>query len=414
LKLALLPKKTRGNAVVATMTLRFGNEKSLMNRGAAAVLAGAMMMRGTAKHTRQQIQDELDKLKSRAFVFGGATSASVYMETSRENFPAVLKLVAEMLREPSFPADEFEQLKQQFLTGIESQRSQPQSVAGTAYSRHLSPYPKGDVRYVLTPEENIAEVKAVTLDEAKKFYTDFYGASNGEVAAAGDFDPKEVEKMVGELFGSWKSPQPFARLVNIYKDIAPVNQSLETPDKANAAFIAGMPLNLRDDDPDYPALTLANYILGGGQLNSRLANRIRQKEGLSYSISSGLNASALDKTGSFSAEAIYAPQNVAKLEAAFKEELDRALKEGFTAEEIEAAKKGILQAREVSRAQDAELVRKLSSYLFLNRTLAWDAEVEKKILALTPEQVAAAMRRHIDPAKLTIIKAGDFAKASAK
>jgi zinc protease len=414
LELAVLPKKTRGNAVVATMTLRFGNEKSLMNRGTAGALAGAMLMRGTTKHTRQQIQDELDKLKARAFVFGGPTSANVSIETTRENLPAVLKLVAEILREPSFPADEFEQLKQQFLTGIESRRSQPESVAGTAFSRHLNPYPKGDVRYVSTPDESIADVKAATLDEAKKFYADFYGASNGEVAVAGDFDPKEIEKMVGDLFGSWKSPQPYARLVSVYKDIAPLNQSLETPDKVNAVFIAGMQLNLRDDDPDYPALTLANYILGGGQLNSRLANRIRQKEGLSYSIGSGINASALDKSGSFAAQAIYAPQNAAKLEAAFKEELERAIKEGFTAEEIEAAKKGILQAREVSRAQDAELARKLSSYLFLNRTLDWDAELEKKILALTPEQVVTAMRRHIDPAKLTIIKAGDFAKASTK
>jgi zinc protease len=369
-----------------------------------------MLMRGTTKHTRQQIQDELDKLKARAFVFGDPTSANVSIETTRENFPAVFRLVAEILREPAFPAAEFEQLKQQFLAGIEEQRSQPQSVAGTAFRRHLNPYPKGDVRYVSTPEEDIAEVKAATLEDAKKFYADFYGASNGQMAVVGDFDPKEVEKMVGELFGSWKSPQPFARLVNVYKDITPVNQSLETPDKTNAVFIAGLPLNLRDDDADYPALILANYILGGGQLNSRLANRIRQKEGLSYSISSGLSASALDKSGSFTAQAIYAPQNVAKLEAAFKEELERALKEGFTAEEIEAAKKGILQSREVSRAQDAELVRKLSSYMFLNRTLAWDAELEKKFLALTPEQVAQAMRRHIDPSKLTIIKAGDFAK----
>jgi zinc protease len=246
------------------MTLRFGTEQSLMNRATAGTLAGAMLMRGTAKHTRQQIQDELDKLKARAFVFGGPTSANVYVETTRENFPPVLRLVAEILREPSFPATEFEQLKQQFLTFIESQRSQPESVAGTAFNRHMNPYPKGDVRYVSTPDESIAEVKAATLDEAKKFYADFYGASNGEVAVAGDFDPKEVEKAVADLFGSWKSPQPFARLVSVYKDVPPINQSLETPDKANAVFIAGMPLNLRDDDPDYPALALANYILGAG------------------------------------------------------------------------------------------------------------------------------------------------------
>jgi len=59
--LALLSKKTRGNTVVASLTIRFGDEKSLMNRGTAGELAGSMLMRGTAKHTRQQIQDEFDK-----------------------------------------------------------------------------------------------------------------------------------------------------------------------------------------------------------------------------------------------------------------------------------------------------------------------------------------------------------------
>lgn len=414
LKLALLSKKTRGNIVVAAITFRFGDEQSLMNRATAAELAGQMLMRGTAKHTRQQIQDEFDKLKARVGVFGGATSAGVSIETTRENFPAVLRLVAEILREPSFPAAEFEQLKQESLAGIEQSRSEPQSVAGVAFSRHLNPFPKSDVRYTSTPDEDIADVKAATLEDAKKFYADFYGGSNGEMSVVGDFDAKEIEKLTGELFGSWKSPRPFSRIVTSYQEIAPINQSYETPDKANAVFLAGQRLNLRDDDPDYPALVLGNYMLGGGFLNSRLATRIRQKEGLSYGVGSGLSAGSLDKNGQFFAQAIYAPQNAAKLEAAIKEEIARALKDGFTAEEVAAAKSGYLQSQQLNRAQDAGLVRKLAQYRLLNRTLAWDSELEKKIAALTPDEIAAAMRRHIDPSKLTIVKAGDFAKAAGK
>jgi len=414
LKLALLPKKTRGNTVVAAMTFRFGDEKSLMNRGTAAELAGEMLMRGTSKHTREQIQDEFDKLKARVSVSGGPNNATASIETTRENFPAVLRLVAEILREPSFPANEFEQLKQESLAGIEEQQREPQSVAGIALSRHLDPFPKGDVRYTSTPEEDIAELKAATLDQVKKFYADFYGGSNGEMAVVGDFDQKEIEKLAAELFGSWKSPRPYSRLVTNYQDIPPVNQSFETPDKANAVFLAGERLNLRDDDPDYPALVLGNYMLGGGFLNSRLATRVRQKEGLSYGIGTGMNVSPLDKNGQFFAQAIYAPQNVAKLEAAIKEEIVRALKDGFTADEVAAAKSGYLQSQQVSRAQDAGIVRKLAQYRFLNRTFGWDADLEKKIGALTPADIVAALRRHIDPAKLTIIKAGDFAKAPAK
>jgi zinc protease len=412
LKVTLLPKKTRGNTIVVQMNLRFGDEKALMNKSTAADLAGGMLMRGTAKHTRQQIQDEIDRLKARVTVFGDVSSAGFSIETVRENLPAVLSLVAEVLRESSFPAPEFDQLKNEQIAFTELQLKEPQAVAFSAFERHMNPYPKGDPRYVATLEEEIAETKAATLDGAKKFYADFYGASNGELAVVGDFDDKAVENQLTNLFGSWKSPHPYSRLVTEYKDIPAVNQSFETPDKANAVFLAGIRLNLRDDDPDYPALVLGNYILGGGFLNSRLATRIRQKEGLSYGVGSRLNASPLDKNGQFSASAIYAPQNAAKLEAAFKEEIARALKDGFTSEEVAAAKSGYLQSQQVSRSQDQELAGRLLSNRFLNRTFAWDSEFEKKIAALTPDQIVGAMRRHIDPSKMTIVKAGDFAKGA--
>jgi zinc protease len=413
IKLALLPKKTRGNTVVATMTLRFGDEKSLMNRTTAGELTGEMLMRGTTRHTRQQLKDEFDRLKARVGVGGGATSASVRIETTRENLPAVLRLVAEVLRQPAFPASEFEQLKEEELAGIEQQRSEPTAIGFTEFRRILAPYPKGHPNYTSTPDEDVAELKTITLDDLKKFYADFYGASNGELAVIGDFDDKEITKLTGELFGDWKSPRPYERIANKYQDIAPVNKMLETPDKANAFFLAGLNMSVRDDDPDYPALVLGNYMLGGGFLNSRLGTRIRQKEGLSYGVGSQLQASALDKSGSFLAYAIYAPQNVERLEAAFKEEIARALKDGFTEDEVKAAKSGWLQSRQVSRAQDNELAGKLASYLFLNRTLAWDADFEKKVMALTPDEIAAALRRHLDPAKITIVKAGDFSKAKA-
>jgi len=410
LKLALLQKKTRGGKVVAQMTLRYGDEKSLMNRATAAQVAGGMLMRGTTKHTRQQIQDELDRLKARANVFGGATQAVVTIETTRENLPAVMRLVAEILREPAFPASEFELLKQEQLANIEQNKSEPTQIAFTAFSRTLSPFPKGDVRYITTSDEDVANMNAVTLDQGKQFYQDFYGASNGTLTVIGDFDNAEINKLAGDLFGNWKSPKPFARVPSVYKDVTPLNQSFPTPDKANAFFVAGLNLKIRDDNPDYPALLLGNYMLGGGFLNSRLAARIRQKEGLSYGVGSGINISAFDEFGRFTASAIYAPQNVEKLEAAFKEEIARMLKDGFTAEEVEAAKSGYLQSRQVSRAQDNELANRLNNYLFIGRTLQFDAELDAKLQALTPEQIIAAMRRHIDPAKITIIKAGDFAK----
>ena len=413
LDLALLSKKTRGNTVVANMTIRYGNEKSLMGRSTIADFAGDMLMRGTTKHTRQQLKDEFDRLKARVGVSGGAGQANVSIETVRENLPAVMRLVAEVLREPSFPASEFEQLKQEQLAALEQQKSDPQTIAVNNFNRHLSPYPKGHVRYVPTLDEQVAEINAATLDDVKKFYKDFYGASTGQVSVVGDFDDKAMTALVRELFGDWKSPGTYERVPAVYNDVPALVKGFETPDKENAFFVAGVNLPVRDDDPDYPALVLGNYILGGSGLNSRLSQRIRSKEGISYGVGSQFSAGTLDKAGSFVAFAIYAPQNIGRLEAAFKEEIEKALKEGFSAEEVAAAKTGYLQSREVGRAQDAGLSRQLANYLFLNRTLQWDADFEKKIAALTPEQINAAMRRHLDASKLTVIKAGDFAKSSA-
>ena len=188
---------------------------------------------------------------------------------------------------------------------------------------------------------------------------------------------------------------------------------LETPDKANALFLAGQNLALREDDPDYPALLLGNYMFGGGFLNSRLAVRVRQKEGLSYGVGSQLESGIQDVSGRLTVFAIHAPQNTAKLEAVVREEIERARKDGFTAEELAAAKSGWLQGRQVSRSQDSELTGLLSRHLFNSRTLAWDAELEKKVSALTPEQAGAAFRKWIEPAKLSVVRAGDFANAKA-
>ena len=411
---AFLSKENRGDGVVANLILRFGDEKSLMNRANAAGFAGRMLLRGTTKHTRQQIQDEFDRLKAQVNVFGSATNAGVAIETKRENLPAVLRLVGEILREPAFPQTEFDQMKLETLTQIESQKSEPTAIAFTELSRHFNIYPKGHPLYSGTFDEQLADIKAVTLDDVKKFYKDFYGASNGQMTVVGDFDEKEISALTQELFAGWKSPHGFTRIKQEYRAVAPINKSFETPDKANAFFVARLNVKVRDDNADYPALTLGNYMLGGGFLNSRLAARIRGKDGLSYGVGSNFNASSLDESGTFLANAIYAPENAEKLEAAFKDELAKLMKDGFTAAEVEAAKSGWLQSRQLSRAQDRELSGRLNNYLFLNRTIAWDADFESKIKALTIEQINAAMRKYMTPENITIIKAGDFAKAKDK
>jgi zinc protease len=299
------------------------------------------------------------------------------------------------------------------LAGIEQQRSEPQAIAVLEVNRITSPYAANDFRRTLGFDEQAAAVKAVTAADLRKFHADFYGAGKATAAVVGDFDESMVRAALGGIVAGWTARQPYERAVSPFFDVPAVIRKINTPDKANAVMIAGLNLPLRDDNADYPALVMANYMLGGGFLNSRLAVRIRQKEGISYGVSSFLTADPLDQDGNFGTFAIYNPQNSERLIAAYREELTKMLGEGFAANELNDAKTGWLQSRNVSRSQDRELVGRLSSYLFLDRTLEWDADFEKRVSALTVADVNAAVKRWIKPDMITIVEAGDFQKKAA-
>ncbi len=403
IKVALLPRKTRGGNVVAQLSLNWGDEASKAARATACSMASGMLGRGTLKRSRAEIRDTLDRLKASVSV--GTEGAS--LTARRGELEAALRLAAEMLREPSFPATEFEELKRAALTGAESGRGDPASLAAERLSRHLGPYPRGHWLYTPTTEERIENLKQVTLEDARRCHAELVGATGAEFVAVGDFDPDALAKLVEELFGGWKSPGPYKRIPSRHFERPAIEEQVATPDKANAVLRAGLNLRLRDDHADFPALVLGNWLLGGNS-GARLPARIREKEGLSYSTYSYLSAGQQDEAGRFGVSAIYAPENRERVERALREEIARALREGFTAAELESAKKGLLEARRVARSQDRPLAARLANYLHLGRTFAWDVEFEKRLAALTAEEVRAALARHIDPKKLSLLKAGDF------
>ena len=410
LKLAMLPKKTRGATVTASLVLHYGDEKSVFDRGTAAQFAGSMLMRGTQKHTRQQLQDELDKLKVQMAANAADNDANLNVTTVRASIVPALRLAAEVLRQPAFVETEFEQIRQTSLGRTEGILKEPNALAPLALRRHLIRYPAGDPRAVTTFEEDIANTKKLTLADVKKFYSDFFGASNAELAIVGDFDPAEVRKVVEEELGAWKSPAPYQLVLRKRDAVSPANQMIETPDKANAVFMAGFTLSMNQDDPDYPALLFANRMLGG-DLKSRLWRRIREKEGFSYGVGSALVASARSPFAQFMVQATAVPQNIPKVEDAFKDELAKVLKDGFSDEEVAAAKKSYLDERMLSRTQDAGLARTLAQNEQFGWTMAREADLDRKISALSTAQINAAAKKYLDPAAVSYFKAGDFKKA---
>ncbi|HEY8023990.1 MAG TPA: pitrilysin family protein [Burkholderiaceae bacterium] len=403
LQLALLPKKNRGQTVSVALQLHWGDEKSLFGKQTISGLTAEMLLRGNAQYTREQLADQMARLKMNGDPY--------HFETTRANLSAALRLAAQILKQPTFPEKEFEQLRNEILVGLESSRNDPRTLAEQAIAEHFDHYPAGDWRAAESIDQQIAAVKATTLEQVKAFHHEFYGASHGEIAIVGDFDPAEAAKALDETLLGWNSAAPYALVKRTIADIAPIHKKLDAPDKENGFYTAHVELDLSDTDDSYPALALANYIFGGGAgLDSRLMARIRKKDGLSYGGESSLDPGTIDRAGSFSISAIAAPQNLNKLDVAVAQELQRVLKSGFTAEEVARAKSGMLQQRAQTRAQDGAVAYGWITYLYLGRTFAWSKAYEDKIRALTPEQVTAAFRKVIDPAKLSVAIAGDAKK----
>jgi len=318
-------------------------------------------------------------------------------------------LLAEIMRQPSFPAAELETLKREEIAALEEGRSDPRAIAVRALGRYDNPYPAGDGRYTPTLDEAIKQIQTPGIESLKSFHQRFYGGAAAEIAVVGDFDAPAVKAQLERLFGDWQSPSAFTRvpdpLVAKHANAMPI----ETPDKANAFFTGTTSFALNDRSPDYPAFLLANYLLGGST-NSRLWNRVRQKEGLSYGIGSSFRASSFEPNSSLGISAIFAPQNLQPLRTAVQEEIKRAVTEGFSAAEVEDGKRAMLQERKLSRTQDAGLADALTQQSYLGRTFAFSGDIDAAIARLTPDVVNAAVRKYMQPDSFAFVFAGDFAK----
>ena len=409
-KVSLLTKKTRGESVSVRITMNHGSENNLNGKSLISSAVGSMLMRGTSKYTREQLQDEFDKLKATVRVGAWSNGSWAIITTTNDNLSAVLALTTSVFKTPSFDEKEFAQYKSTTKVDIEQQLQDPQGIAFKEYSRKQNQHTPGHPRYVATFQETLTALKKLELTQLKSFHKAFYGANNAQISIVGDFKQQDILAKLESLMGNWTAKSDYARLNIPYKKIPVKDVNFDTPDKENAAFVAAVSLPIGDMHEDAAALELGNYIFGGGFLNSRLATRLRQKDGLSYGAGSFINTSSHNMRTAMGAYAICAPQNLAKVEQGFKEELAKLLKDGFTEAEITDAKSGLLQGKKVSRSQDNELVNKLAAHLDTERTMQWNKAYEKRLAALSAKEVNRVMRKYLKLEDFSIIKAGDMSK----
>src|SRR5690606_10461850 len=409
IRLALLPKPTRGDRVEARMALRFGDEEDMRGQRSVSEAVASLLHHGTSKMSRQEIQDRYNKLRATVSVNGGVNNDETSMATVSEHRPELNETVMHVLRDANVPDEAIEEYRKQMNTAIADARSQPGALASRALARHDNPWPMQDIRYTPTFDEWQSEVAALDAAQLREFHGRFYGAGNIDFSAVGAFDPDAVRNAIKQSVEGWKQAPAYTRISDPYRPVPPEKFQINTPDKANAVLLSALPLNVQDTDERYTAMVLGNYLLGGSE-TSRLWTRVRVEEGLSYSVYSSASVSSYEPGGAWSIYAIHAPENSLRLERVISEELKRVLEHGFTEEEVNEGKRSLLNYRRLGRTNDGALASAWLRYLDLDRTFAWAAEQDQQIAALTTDRVNSVLRELLKPGLFSTAVAADHAR----
>src|SRR5690625_883815 len=411
IQLALLSKPTRGDRVEARLAMRYADVDQLRSHRSHANAAAALLTRGTDNLSRQQIRDRINALKGTLSFDDSNGQVTASLSTTEEHLPELVALTLEIMRHASFPEDEVEQYQRSRRTALHNAMADPQSLAVQTLARHGSPWDADDIRYTPTFEESLDALQQLTADDLQAFHKQFYGAVDLLFSAVGAFDKAAVTEAIKEGVAGWSQAPAYTRISKPYYEVAPETFDLDTPDKANAFYLSGMRLELQDTDEDFAALYLADYLLGRSE-TSRLWNRVRTQEGLSYNIRSQLDASSFEKSGRWLIYAIFAPENESALKTAIQETLDSVLEEGFTEEEVQQGIHALLNYRKLARARDSVLASTWLNYLDNGRDFTWSADIDNALQRLTAEQVNQALRKTLQPDKLSTAIAADQEKTN--
>ncbi|HUR65717.1 MAG TPA: pitrilysin family protein [Chitinophagaceae bacterium] len=411
-KYVLLEKPTKGDKINGSISLRFGDENSLANKAAAAYFVANMLKNGTTTRSKKQIADELDRIKTDISFFGNANgTTTINLSTDKQNLPAALALLDDLLKNPKFDEAEFEKTKLDAKASTEANMSDPQTVASEKLAKLTTNYPKGHPNASSSSAEWLEEIAKIKLDDVKQFYKDFYGANNSISSFVGELDKTQIINFLQKTFGGWNSKMSFATVVPKYFDVKGTTESVNTPDKTNAVMFGNINVNISETHPDFAAVFMANELLGGGAfLSSRIPQRLRENEGMSYGAGSYMNTNYRYDVANWGLYAIFNPLYKGRLDSAMHQEIDKAIKVGFTKDELEKSKNAWLEGNRTSLGMNDFLARQLRWYIRDNRDISDFTDYENKVKAVSLEAVNAALRKYFDKSKLVMVYSGDFEK----
>ncbi len=387
-------------------SLRAGSYFEPRDKPGLARITAEMLERGTRKRSKLQIASDLESVGAEIDFSDGTFSINIAGRSLSKDLTLLLTTLAEELREPAFPAEELEKVKQQTIAAIQEQQA---STRFRAYERFTqSVYDPVNPFYSPAGEQLVKSIGSITVADVQRFYTEHYGGRSLILSVVGDVKAADVQRRFEDAFGAFAGPKSIdINVTDPAQQAAARREVVLLKDKANVDILLGSAAPLRRDAKDFYAASLANSALGESTLSSRLGLQVRDKEGLTYGIGSRFRAPGLAGGPWYIAVSVN-PNNVEKAINSALNVLRDYVQNGIKPDELTDEKSSAIGAFKVSLSTNAGLAEALWNAEFFKLGMDYIDRFPQLIQAVTIEETNAAIRKYFRPDQLTVVIAGDY------
>ncbi|MBJ9985314.1 insulinase family protein [Acinetobacter sp. S40] len=411
---ALFPTQTRDDRVYATITLDFGTEKSLFDKGTVLDLTSYLLLRGSDKYSLQDVADKSIEAGGAATATSSDNGMTINIQARKDKFEEFFKFVIEVMKHPSFEQSQFDLIKSQSLASLDRPYTEPETVAALNLARLIEIYQPGDLRYHFEPEFAKKQLNQATQMQVKQLYDQFFAMNHAQIAITGDYDAKKMQTFIAQSFGSWTSAQPYQKILSVDTDYPAqkVHALSEQREFGNYQSILTFPVGV--DHPDAPALIVFTNILGQSQLSSRLGQELREKNALVYGFGSDLQLDSDTNVGALTIEANYTAGRGEQVSQTVHHVLKKLLQTGITEQELESAKADILKKRVTTLEDERSIHRMLNSQLERGKNMLDRGQRDRDIAKLSKADVDAVIKKYIKLDHFVEVMADQYGQVTKK
>jgi zinc protease len=403
----LLSEKHEIPMVTVNIAVKAGNTAVPKDKAGLASITASLLTQGTAKRTANQISKEIDFIGGSLSTGGGDDFATAGLRVLKKDIRTGFDLLSDVLLNPVFDQKEIDRLVKSTLAEIQRQKEEPNIVANEAFEKAVY----GGHAYGRTGDDVAAYLPKLTRQDLLEFYKARYSPNNAVVAVVGDVTEGEVVALLKEYFNGWKTgnqPLPAA----VAPPVIDKTVVVKIDKKITQANIDMGHIGINRENPDFYAVTVMNYILGGGGFSSRMMDNIRDNKGLAYDVHSGF--AAQKEAGAFEVSIRTKNESANEVIAEALKELRRIQTDLVSEKELADAKAYLTGSFPLRMDTSAKIAGMLTSIEIYGLGLDYPQKYAGLINSVTREDIQRVARTYLHPDKMVIVVVADQEKSHLK